>query len=66
MIEGVLEVAVRGAMPHAKSNRLFIFLVLCSVLTTSSTSTTFMPVRKVQMVSSGGVFKIGCEPLRCL
>lgn len=50
----------------AKSDRLFIFLVLCSVLTTSSTPATLIPVRKVQMVGNEDVFRMECEPLRCL
>lgn len=41
-------------------------LVLCSVLTTSSTPATLTPARKAQMVGNGGVFEMGCEPLRCL
>lgn len=32
VIEDMLQVAVSGAMPRAKSNRLFIYLVLCSLL----------------------------------
>lgn len=63
---GMLQVAVCGVMAPAKSNRLFIFLVLCSVLRASSTPATLMPTRKVQMAGNGGVLKMGWEPLRCL
>lgn len=55
-----------GAKPRVKSNRFCIFLVLCSVLTTSSAPATLTPVRKEQRVGNGDVFKMECEPLRCL